>query len=127
MSNNFFLHLKTIPCPSCGKPDIEDDRIHIGHSAGGWVFLWKGYRGVDSPPARTIESATDWYEYLAQQINTGGAEIKDSYGTPWTLPQLISYVVGKRTSGSRNSDADRSPERPITPVGGDDIAYHEFS
>jgi hypothetical protein len=129
MGNNLYLHLQTTPCATCGKPDIEESRIHIGKSSGGWVFLWRGYQGEFSPPMRDIEAPVDWYEYLAQEIQNGG-EIRDEYDKPWTLSELINFVIAKRTrlgANLRHSDGQHSLDRPIVPSGGDDIAFHEFS
>jgi hypothetical protein len=58
----------------------------IGKSAGGWRFLFKGFRGEYGGPR--IESYAEWRNYLA----TAGGTIKDEYGRELTVDELFEHI-----------------------------------
>jgi hypothetical protein len=73
MSTNYYFNSK--PCPHCGRAD----NLHIGNTAAGWKFLFRGYPD--------IRSYQDWLKRLE-----AGGEITDEYGRMHTLDEFREMV-----------------------------------
>lgn len=136
MSTNYYLHTEAPdPCVTCGvTPGPE--QLHIGKSAGGWVFLWHGYSTetvaitpghllVRNSDDMDLTSHREWYEFLAARTASGSV-IKDEYGKTWVLAEFIGFVAACRLNRRRHSEGEFNAHRVGT-LGPDDIGYHEFS
>lgn len=128
MSTNFYLRGQA--CGTCGR---SDDDLHVGLSGAGWVFLWRGWRARDdedySPVDRELASPDQWFAFLADQLATGSTLV-DEYQQTWTLEKFTEFVRAKREPRhdgppSRHSDLGSRPD--CIHVGGDDVAFHQFS
>lgn len=129
MSHNYYLRWPAAEaCPTCGHADNRQD-LMIGHSGGGWVFLWRGYHSGDD--ARTdgeeLAKPSQWFTFLANQT-THGAVIVDDYRKEHTLGEFLATVIDKRLS--RNG---RAPSRhsgcggALESAEGDDVGFYGFA
>lgn len=129
MTTQYFLHRSGKACPTCHQDTVEPV-IQIGHSAAGWVFMWRGWRdSADSPAGRPLDTPNRWREFLIAATNDG-AKIKDEYGRGHLVEDFLRLVENKR---------DRRPGRANPPlrhsdlsgfgamhVDGDDFAFREI-
>lgn len=123
MGTNYYLQPAAPKCDGCGRPyeDQTPDRIHIGKSSMGWVWLWRGYgEGEAREAAPVLSNSLAWFEFLAAETAAGG-EIYDEYGKQHTLQDLIGLVVSKR---GKNRHKD---QRSFLVELLDDVIYGEFS
>jgi hypothetical protein len=129
VSIGFYLQRAGDPCPGCHR-DQQEGTVNIGHSAGGWVFLWYGWHTADTSPLnRPLTSPTDWFLALIEET-AKGAYIENSLGKKrYTLQEFWRHVTSKREPHNghpphRHSDPARTGcGRPCIPVGGDDILF----
>jgi len=79
MGTNYYLYEDV--CVSCGN---ENNKLHIGKSSMGWVFL------VRTHPEERIYSLDDWEKrILRNQKNV----IKDEYGRDVTFQELMVIIT----------------------------------
>lgn len=117
------------------EPDDVDRADHadlmIGHSGGGWVFMWRGYRSGDDDRTggQQLTTPGEWFTWLAAQDETG-AVIVDSYRNEHTLGAFMEIVVRKRLPRNGRApmihDDARQYSQPGVHVEGDDVGFHEF-
>lgn len=89
MSTNYYWYAEPT-CSHCGRE--YPNRKHIGKSAGGWTFSFRGYREPWSDPM--LVSEDDWRRLIALP----GSEIKDEYGRLVTVDGFWQMVDEKRSS-----------------------------
>lgn len=63
----------------------EGTWLHLGKSSGGWCF------GVHVIPELGIRTLNDWVA-LFDQIGIRDIEIKDEYGSPWSVSGFLREV-----------------------------------
>lgn len=125
MSTEYYLRRAPKVCPTCGHDPMAEE-IPIGHSAAGWVFLWKGWRaGQGGPAAGALSAPSDWFAFLSEQVKRGSV-IVDEYDQVHTLAWFIEFVESKRRPRLRD---ERAPlrysdlEGRIVPIDGDDFDF----
>lgn len=130
MSTNYYLRATPVePCPTCGH-DRTPHTLMVGHSGGGWLFLWKGYHeGDERTGGRAITTPSEWHAYLAERI-TDGAVLEDEYGSVHSLDWFLAFVASKRDPfngrcPSRHSDLGYPSGAQY--IEGDEINFGEFS
>lgn len=133
MSDNWYPYRDGLPCETCGH-DKRESRVHIGLSAVGWVFLWRGWREADeSPLGVAVITPGEWIDILTREVEQG-AVIKDEYDQVKPLDEFLAFVRIKRGEGRggpplRHSDLNDAHlgGRDVRHIDGDDIAFYEFS
>ena len=66
-------------CEKCGR---GEDRLHIGKSSAGWVFMLRLH------PEEGIESLDQW----VRQFSKKGSLIKDEYGRIHTIGEMLNCI-----------------------------------
>lgn len=126
MSHSYYLYRDGDPCPECGH-ERRETIVPIGHSGGGWVFLWQGHRDLAASPLnRQLTTPAEWFAALRDETDLG-ATIVDSYGKQTTLAEFQAYVLAKREPRQgqpplRHSALDTTWD--CVPVDGDDVDFH---
>lgn len=105
MSTNYYVHLEKrsggTPCARCGHPPGAPERLHIGKSSAGWVFLLRVYPG-------RLDSWAAWDRLLGSL----GPEdyIEDEYGRQvghGFLRALVTMRGTEEPRGLRRPSDDR--------------------
>lgn len=131
MSHNYHLYRDGNPCQECGHLR-EESIVHIGHSGGGWVFMWRGWRDPEgSPLGRSLTTPTEWFMALIEET-AKGAVITDSYGKKLTLQEFWTHVTAKRQPrngkpANKHSYLPNHSSLDCVHVEGDDVGFYEFS
>lgn len=130
MSENYHLRWPAAdPCPTCGHANDRQD-LTIGHSGGGWVFLWRGYHSDEDvrTEGRELAAPSQWFTFLADQL-AQGAKIVDDYRKEHSLGEFLAFVVNKRLSsnGQLPSRHSELPDSQCQRAEGDDIGFYEFA
>lgn len=122
MSTEYYLRRAPKACPTCGHDPMVED-VHIGHSAGGWVFLWQGWRTAEGSPAgRPLDTAEAWFAFLAEEVERGGA-IVDEYGSSRPLWWFVQLVAESRAQ-DRPARVRLDLVRPsVEHIDGDDFDF----
>lgn len=130
MGTNFYLvrATDTPECMSCGQ---NPTAVHVGLSSVGWVFLWHGYRPVDSPypldKTRQLADPDEWFAFLAGRCS-GSWWLEDQYGEVWEMERFRGWVEAKRAADQRQPLPGSPGGRPDRVVaGGDEVAFYHFS
>lgn len=85
MTTNYVLHKNV--CFHCLK---ADHRFHIGHSAVGWKFLWRGYVDrSESPLPQPLTTREQWFALIRDPKN----QVKDEYGLLLPAEDFIALVI----------------------------------
>lgn len=94
MSTNYYLHHRTQrPCPTCGHAE-EDEPLHIGFSAVGWVFALRIH------PKLGIHGLDDWKD------RWGNIDyyIQDEYGRELTAAAMLRCITERGQDGDYDWD-----------------------
>lgn len=84
MGTNYYLYKDV--CPTCSHPK---EKLHIGKSSGGWVFLIQIY------PERELNNLNAWKKL----INEPNQVIKDEYGIVVTPEELFGCIENRKGNG----------------------------
>lgn len=127
---NYYLHRTADPCPTCGHPRTSD-KIHIGKSTYGWVFLWRGYRDQDTAiPGRELATPEQWWQYLNEHTSAGAA-IRDQFGDEMGLGELRALVAQRAQplpgDGLPPRRHVRQSPTDAVAVGDSNVLFSEFS
>lgn len=117
MSTNYYWQENE--CPTCNR----STQIHIGKTAGGWRFLFRGY---DKTQDQEIHSWQDWKRFLRRFKDKG--KIINEYGRTKSLEEFIDLVNRFNANDAALDHARENPGRTtLLNNYGDSILYHEFS
>lgn len=122
MSTNYYW--KSDTCNHCGR---SDQPLHVGMSAGGWKFTFRGYNPEDYYDREVphIESWQHWKEFLRAQ--TSGTLVNE-YGDAENVGEFISAIDQRQANDKLRNHGGRYP-CPTTTLDseGNTICFHEFS
>ncbi|MEU3945431.1 hypothetical protein [Streptomyces sp. NPDC029526] len=91
MGTNYYVH--TPVCPNACEHCSASEELHLGKASVGWRFLFR------AEPDWLREKA---YSLWLERARSG--EIRDEYGQPTTLDDLLALIAQKQTGRSHAVD-----------------------
>lgn len=126
MSTEYYLRRAPKACPTCGHDPMAEE-VRIGHSSGGWLFLWDGWRTAEcSPAGRPLDRPFAWFKFLAEQEERGSA-IVDEYGRAYKVTEFFDLVAQAREPRDGRAPLRHSnlAGTDVVHVNGGDFRFHD--
>lgn len=125
MSTEYYLRRAPKVCPTCGHDPMAEE-VRVGHSAGGWVFLWDGWHTAERSPAGwPLDKPSAWFRFLVEEDKRGSL-IMDEYGRGFEVTEFFDLVSSMRFSNGHPSLRHSNlTGTDAVHVNGDDFRFHD--
>lgn len=112
MGTNYFVRVPECAdaCKHCGQAE----RVHLGKSSGGWLFLHRAYRHEYELPGDVDFPVMDRASWL-KLLDLG--PIYDEYGTEHDRDGFLAHIDSKQSGIAHNSERARELGGPYYGIG----------